>query len=82
MLGKSETRSLASEDEIFTVDIDKAKNILAAQVRPMNSRGAAKPPLRDLGKDPNTGKNGHRGRPFRRVHHWTRTRPTVPSVHA
>ena len=55
---KSETRSLASEDEIFTVDIDKAKELFSQpKYGRGRGRGAAKPPLRDLGKDPNTGKN-------------------------
>lgn len=56
--GRSDTRSLGSEDEIFTVDIDKAKELFA---RPKygrgRGRGTAKPPLRDLGNDPNTGKH-------------------------
>ncbi|WP_291526677.1 type I DNA topoisomerase [Bifidobacterium sp. UBA744] len=56
--GKSETRSLGSEDEIFTVDLAAAK---AAFDQPKygrgRGRGAAKPPLRDLGADPETGKN-------------------------
>ena len=34
--GKSETRSLASEDEIFTVDIDKAKELFS---QPKYGRG-------------------------------------------
>lgn len=56
--GKSETRSLASEDEIFTVDIDKAKELFSQpKYGRGRGRGAAKPPLRELGTDPNTGKN-------------------------
>lgn len=55
--GKSDTRSLASEDEIFTVDLDKAKELFA---QPKYGRGAwpcaAKPPLRELGVDPETQK--------------------------
>lgn len=51
--GKSDTRSLASEDEIFTVDVDKAKELFA---QPKYGRGAAKPPLRELGVDPETQK--------------------------
>ncbi len=55
--GKSETRSLASE-EIFTVDIDKAKELFAQpKYGRGRGRGAAKPPLRELGTDPETGKN-------------------------
>ena len=53
--GKSDTRSLASEDEIFTVDLDKAKELFA-QPKYGRGRGAAKPPLRELGVDPETQK--------------------------
>ena len=56
--GRSDTRSLGSEDEIFTVDIDKAKELFAQpKYGRGRRRGAAKPPLRDLGNDPNTGKH-------------------------
>ena len=55
--GKSETRSLASEDEIFTVDVDKAKELFAQPKYGRGSgRGTAKPPLRAR-PDPETGKN-------------------------
>lgn len=56
--GKSETRSLASEDEIFTVDVAKAKELFSQpKYGRGRGRGAAKPPLRELGADPATGKN-------------------------
>lgn len=56
--GRSDTRSLGSEDEIFTVDIDKAKELFAQpKYGRGRGRGAAKPPLRDLGNDPSTGKH-------------------------
>jgi len=56
--GKSETRSLVSEDEIFTVDVDKAKELFAQpKYGRGRGRGTAKPPLRELGPDPETGKN-------------------------
>ncbi|RDX32115.1 type I DNA topoisomerase [Bifidobacterium breve] len=56
--GRSDTRSLGSEDEIFTVDIDKAKELFAQpKYGRGRGRGTAKPPLRDLGNDPNTGKH-------------------------
>ncbi|OZG58110.1 DNA topoisomerase I [Bifidobacterium tissieri] len=55
--GKAETRSLGSEDEIFTVDLAKAKELFD---QPKYGRGrgraAAKPPLRELGPDPDTAK--------------------------
>lgn len=55
--GKSETRSLSSEDEIFAVDLDKAKELFAQpKYGRGRGRGAAKPPLRELGPDPETGK--------------------------
>lgn len=55
--GKSDTRSLASEDEIFTVDLDKAKELFAQpKYGRGRGRGAAKPPLRELGVDPETQK--------------------------
>ncbi|MFQ5554798.1 MAG: type I DNA topoisomerase [Acidimicrobiia bacterium] len=46
-----ETRSLESEDQIFSVDVDAALVVLAAPKR----RGRARPPLRELGEDPVTG---------------------------
>ena len=55
--GKSDTRSLASEDEIFTVELDKAKELFAQpKYGRGRGRGAAKPPLRELGVDPETQK--------------------------
>ena len=55
--GKPDTRSLASEDEIFTVDLDKAKELFAQpKYGRGRGRGAAKPPLRELGVDPETQK--------------------------
>ena len=54
--GKSETRSLASEDEIFTVDLAKAQELYAQPKYGRRTRSAAKPPLRELGADPETGK--------------------------
>lgn len=55
--GKTETRSLGSEDEIFTVDIEAAKALFAQpKYGRGRGRGAAKPPLRELGQDPETGK--------------------------
>ena len=56
--GKSDTRSMASEDEIFTVDLEKAKELFAQpKYGRGRGRGAAKPPLRDLGTDPETQKH-------------------------
>jgi DNA topoisomerase-1 len=55
--GGTDTRSLGSEEEIFTVDIAKAKELFAQPKYGRRSRGAAKPPLRELGADPENGKN-------------------------
>ena len=53
MWGK-DSRSLESEDEIFTVDLDKALHLLAQPK--LRGRRAAAGPLRELGADPITGK--------------------------
>jgi len=45
-----ESRSLETEDQLFTVDLDEALALLA---KPRQRRGA-KPPLKELGKDPVT----------------------------
>ena len=50
-----DSRSLASEDEIFTVDLEQAL-ALFAQPKPRRGRGEAKPPLREVGNDPTSGK--------------------------
>lgn len=50
-----DSRSLASEEEIFTVTLEQAL-ALFAQPKPRRGRGEAKPPLRELGNDPTTGK--------------------------
>ncbi len=50
-----ETRSLSSEDQIFTVTLEQAKEMFA---QPKYRRGRSrtpKPPLRVIGKDPETG---------------------------
>ncbi|WP_314685758.1 type I DNA topoisomerase [uncultured Bifidobacterium sp.] len=55
--GTKETRSLSSQDQIFSMGIDEAKELFA---QPKYGRGrgraAAKPPLRELGADPDTGR--------------------------
>jgi DNA topoisomerase-1 len=49
-----DSRSLANEDEIFTVTLDQAL-ALYAQPKRGRGRGVAAPPLRELGADPATG---------------------------
>ena len=50
-----DSRSLASEEEIFTVTLEQAL-ALYAQPKQRRGRGQAKPPLRELGNDPTTGR--------------------------
>jgi len=52
----TESRSLASEDEMFTVTFEAAKELLAQPKPKGRGRAAAAPPLRELGADPATGK--------------------------
>jgi len=51
----SESRSLESEEQLFTVTLDEALALLA-QPKTRGRRGAAAPPLKELGADPVTGK--------------------------
>jgi DNA topoisomerase-1 len=51
---EKETRSLEREEQVFEITLDEALALLA-QPKP-RGRGAAKPPLRELGDDPSTGK--------------------------
>ena len=51
----SETRSLGSEEQLLTITADEAEQILA-QPKERRGRGAAKPPLKELGADPGSGK--------------------------
>lgn len=54
---KPDNRSLASEDAIFSVTLDEAKELFAQPKYGKRTRGAAKPPLRELGEDPESGKS-------------------------
>ncbi len=51
----SETRSLESEEQLFTITTEEALAVLA-QPKQRRGRGAPKPPLRELGPDPTSGK--------------------------
>src|SRR5690348_15496449 len=51
-----ESRSLATEEEMFTISLDQAKALLAEPKARGRGRAAAAPPLRELGTDPATGK--------------------------
>jgi DNA topoisomerase-1 len=50
-----ETRSIASEDRLLTINLEEAEALLA-QPRQRRGRGQPKPPLKELGPDPATGK--------------------------
>ncbi len=51
----SETRSLAAEEQLLTLTVEEAEALLA-QPKERRGRGAPKPPLKELGPDPETGK--------------------------
>jgi DNA topoisomerase-1 len=51
----AETRSLEREDQLFTITPEEALALLA-QPKGRRARGAAKPPLRELGADPGNGR--------------------------
>jgi DNA topoisomerase-1 len=52
----AESRSLATEEDMFTVTLDQAKALLAEPKARGRGRAAAAPPLRELGNDPASGK--------------------------
>jgi DNA topoisomerase-1 len=51
----SETRSLASEEQLLAIGVEEAEALLA-QPKARRGRGAPKPPLKELGADPGTGR--------------------------
>jgi DNA topoisomerase-1 len=53
-MGK-ESRSLETEEQLLTITLDEALQVLA-KPRERRGRGQAKPPLAELGADPTTGK--------------------------
>jgi DNA topoisomerase-1 len=50
-----DSRSLATHDEIFSINLEQALALLA-QPRKFGRRGPAKPPLREFGNDPISGR--------------------------
>jgi DNA topoisomerase I len=50
-----ESRSLETEEQLLTIDLDEARAILA-KPKERRGRGQAKPPLKEFGADPVTGK--------------------------
>jgi DNA topoisomerase I len=51
----TDSRSLQSEEQLFTVTIEEAKEIFAQPKQRGRGRAAAAPPLRELGEEPTTG---------------------------
>jgi DNA topoisomerase-1 len=51
----TDSRSLESEDQLFTITLDDARTLLAQPPR-RRGRGAARGPLRELGEDPSSGR--------------------------
>ncbi len=51
----AETRSLASEEQLLTLTVEEAEALLS-QPKERRGRGAPKPPLKELGPDPDSGK--------------------------
>jgi DNA topoisomerase-1 len=51
----SDSRSLQSEDELFTITLEQAKELFAQPKQRGRGRAAAAPPLRELGADPASG---------------------------
>jgi DNA topoisomerase-1 len=51
----TESRSLESEEQLFTVTLEEALELLA-RPKERRGRGAPKPPLKEVGADPATGK--------------------------
>jgi DNA topoisomerase-1 len=52
----TDSRSLGSEDDLFTVTLEQAKELFAQPKQRGRGRAAAAPPLRELGDDPASGK--------------------------
>ena len=52
----TETRSLESEEQLLTLTVEQAEALLA-QPKPRRGRGTPKPPLKELGPDPQSGKS-------------------------
>jgi DNA topoisomerase-1 len=52
----SESRSLESEEQLFTVTLEQAQALLAEPPRRRGRRGSARGPLKELGPDPGSGR--------------------------
>ncbi len=52
----TDSRSLAAEEDLFTITVEQAKELFAQPKQRGRGRAAAAPPLRELGEDPNSKK--------------------------
>ncbi len=52
----TDSRSLESEEQLFTLTLAEAKDLFSQPKARGRARGAAAPPLREMGEDPDTGK--------------------------
>ena len=52
----TDSRSLENEDQLFTLTLAEAKDLFSQPKARGRARGAATPPLREMGDDPETGK--------------------------
>jgi DNA topoisomerase-1 len=52
----TDSRSLEDEDQLFTLTLAEAKDLFSQPKARGRARGAATPPLREMGDDPGTGK--------------------------
>jgi len=52
----TDSRSLENEDQLFTLTLAEAKDLFSQPKARGRARGAAAPPLREMGDDPQTGK--------------------------
>jgi DNA topoisomerase-1 len=52
----TDSRSLENEDQLFTLTLAEAKDMFSQPKARGRARGAATPPLREMGEDPDTGK--------------------------
>ena len=74
----AESRSLESEEQLFTITLDEALALLA-KPKERRGRGQAKPPLRELGADPRQRQAGRaQGGPLRPLRHRRRDEREPP----
>ena len=73
----TDSRSLESEDQLFTLSLAEAKEMFAQPKTRGRGRTAA-PPLRELGEDPDRPPHRDQGRPVRPLRHRRRDQRLTP----